>query len=136
MYERQQQRNQRRTFSFEKFQKERTLRVLYYMQFRYCSKNKNSRNEKELIRIKCNVHQSRSKISKIRRIPKKCANQNGRPSRSLKSKRKHTQRKKDPPRPQRRPKSSERRYSEAETSQYPSVVPSKPENRKNEPEKR
>ena len=45
----------------------------------------------------CNVHQSRSKISKIRRIPKKCANQNGRPSRSLKSKRKHTQRKKTPP---------------------------------------
>ena len=45
----------------------------------------------------CNVHQSRSKISKIRRIPKKCANQNGRPSRSLKSKRKHTQRKETPP---------------------------------------
>ena len=44
-----------------------------------------------------NVHQSRSKISKIRRIPKKCANQNGRPSRSLKSKRKHTQCKKTPP---------------------------------------
>ena len=47
--------------------------------------------------FQCNVHQSRSKISKIRRIPKKCANQNGRPSRSLKSKRKHTQRKKTPP---------------------------------------
>ena len=45
----------------------------------------------------CNVHQSRSKISKIRRTPKKCANQYGRPSRSLKSKRKHTQGKKDHP---------------------------------------
>ena len=45
----------------------------------------------------CNVHQSRSKISKIRRTPKKCASQNGRSSRSLKSKRKHTQGKKRPP---------------------------------------
>ena len=44
----------------------------------------------------CNVHQSRSKISKIRRTPKKCANQYGRPSRSLNSKRKHTQGKKGP----------------------------------------
>ena len=49
-----------------------------------------------LLTAYCNVHQSRSKISKIRRIPKKCANQNGRPSRSLKSKRKHTQSKKTP----------------------------------------
>ena len=76
------------------------------------------------------------KFQKFEEYPKS-ANQNGRPSRSLKSKRKHTQHKKrDPPRPQRRAKSGERRYSEAETSQYPSVVPSKPENRKNEPEKR
>ena len=60
--ERQQQRNQRRTFLFEKFQKERTLRVLYYMQIRYCSKNKNSRNEKELIRIKTRREQPKSTL--------------------------------------------------------------------------
>ena len=56
-----------------------------------------NRTTRKILLTLCNVHQSRSKISKIRRIPKKCANQNGRPSRSLKSKRKRTQRKKTPP---------------------------------------
>ena len=50
-----------------------------------------------VLSLNCNVHQSRSKISKNRRAPKKCASQYGRPSRSLESKRKHKQGKRKPP---------------------------------------
>ena len=74
-----------------------------------------------LFRCLCNVHQSTPKFrSKFRSRTRKCANQNGRPSRSLKSKRERQRTQEETPQTKR----EEDDGSTLKLAEKPGIVPS------------